>query len=108
VTIEIARQASEAGRDSSNFEHALNVWCGFATTREAAREPLATGMQAFYQMPFEPFERYSPYGTPQHVAEFLNPYIEAGCSAFNVIPCARDAETAIAAVGELRSLLAAT
>src|SRR5204863_2304988 len=24
----------------SRFEHALNVWCGFATTREAAREPL--------------------------------------------------------------------
>ena len=41
-------------------------------------------------MPFEPFERYSPYGTPEHVAEFLSPYIEAGCSAFNVIPCADD------------------
>ena len=62
-------------------------------------------MQAFYQMPFEPFERYSPYGTPEHVAEFLRPYIEAGCSAFNVIPCARDDESAIAAVGEVRALL---
>ena len=57
----------------AGFEHALNVWCGFAATREAAREPLATQMQAFYQMPFEPFERYSPYGTPEHVAEFLRP-----------------------------------
>ena len=72
----------------ARFEHALNVWCGFGTTREAAREPLATQMQDFYQMPFEPFERYSPYGTPEEVAEFLSPYIEAGCSAFNVIPCA--------------------
>ena len=62
-------------------------------------------MQGFYQMPFEPFERYSPYGTPEHVAEFLAPYIEAGCSAFNVIPCAGDDESAIAAVGELRTLL---
>ena len=44
-------------------------------------------MQDFYQMPFEPFERHSPYGTPEDVAEFLHPYIEAGCSAFNVIPC---------------------
>ena len=34
-------------------------------TREAAREPLATQMQDFYQMPFEPFERYSPYGTAE-------------------------------------------
>ena len=52
-----------------------------------------------------PFERYSPYGTPELVAEFLSPYVEAGCSAFNVIPCARDEETAVAAVGELRALL---
>jgi hypothetical protein len=62
-------------------------------------------MQAFYQMPFEPFERYSPYGTPQDVAEFFSPYIEAGCSAFNVIPCAGDVESAIAGVGELRTLI---
>ena len=62
-------------------------------------------MQDFYQMPFEPFERYSPYGTPEDVAEFLSPYIEAGCSAFNVIPCASDQETAVSAVGELRQLL---
>jgi alkanesulfonate monooxygenase SsuD/methylene tetrahydromethanopterin reductase-like flavin-dependent oxidoreductase (luciferase family) len=108
VSDQIAGEAAEAGRDPSRFEHALNVWCGFAATREAAREPLATAMQAFYQMPFEPFERYSPYGTPEHVAEFLNAYIEAGCSAFNVIPCADDDESAIAAVGELRTLLTAS
>ena len=104
----ITREATEAGRDPSGFEHALNVWCGFAATREAAREPLATQMQGFYQMPFEPFERYSPYGTPGDVAEFLSPYIEAGCSAFNLIPCAGDDESAIAAVGELRTLLTAS
>ena len=105
VRDQIAHEATQAGRDASGFEHALNVWCGFAPTREAAREPLASQMQAFYQMPFEPFERYSPYGTPEQVAEFLSPYIEAGCSTFNVIPCARDQESAIAAVGELRALL---
>jgi alkanesulfonate monooxygenase SsuD/methylene tetrahydromethanopterin reductase-like flavin-dependent oxidoreductase (luciferase family) len=102
----IASQAAEAGRDPSQFEHALNVWCGFGPTRELAREPLAAAMQAFYQMPFEPFERYSPHGTPERVAEFLYPYIEAGCSTFNVIPCANDVENAIAAVGAVRKLLA--
>jgi alkanesulfonate monooxygenase SsuD/methylene tetrahydromethanopterin reductase-like flavin-dependent oxidoreductase (luciferase family) len=101
----ITRQAAEVGRDPSRFEHALNVWCGFATTHEAAREVLATQMQDFYQMPFEPFERYSPCGTPEDVADFLRPYIDAGCSTFNVIPCARDDDHAIAAVGELRALL---
>jgi alkanesulfonate monooxygenase SsuD/methylene tetrahydromethanopterin reductase-like flavin-dependent oxidoreductase (luciferase family) len=101
----ITRQAAQLGRDPGRFEHALN---GFATTREAARDLLAAQMQSFYQMPFEPFERYSPYGTPEDVAEFLRPYIDAGCSTFNVIPCARDDDDAIAAVGELRTLLAAS
>jgi len=104
----ITLQAAEVGRDPSRFEHALNVWCGFADTHEAARELLATQMQTFYQMPFEPFERYSPSGTPEDVAEFLRPYIDAGCSTFNVIPCAPDDDHAIAAVGELRSLLTAS
>jgi len=108
VRDQITREAGEAGRDMSGAEHALNVWCGFASTREAAREPLAANMQAFYQMPFEPFERYSPYGTPEHVAEFLSPYIGAGCSAFNVIPCAVDLDSAISAVAELRKLLTAS
>jgi alkanesulfonate monooxygenase SsuD/methylene tetrahydromethanopterin reductase-like flavin-dependent oxidoreductase (luciferase family) len=108
VTDQITREAAEAGRDARRFEHALNVWCGFGSTREAARVPLAARMQAFYQMPFEPFERYSPCGTPEDVAEFLSPYIQAGCSAFNVIPCAADVDTAIGAVGELRTLLTAS
>jgi alkanesulfonate monooxygenase SsuD/methylene tetrahydromethanopterin reductase-like flavin-dependent oxidoreductase (luciferase family) len=105
VCDQTSREASEAGRDPTGFEHALNVWCGFGPTREAAREALATQMQAFYQMPFEPFERYSPCGTPQQVAEFLSPYVDAGCSAFNVIPCASDGRSAIDALGEVRRLL---
>ena len=102
----IAREAARVGRDAGRFEHALNVWCGFGATRDGAREVLATRMQAFYQMPFEPFERYSPYGTPDEVAAFLRPYVDAGCSAFNVIACADDDERAVAAVGEVRALVA--
>lgn len=102
---QVREHAAAAGRDPAGFEHALNVWCGFGATREAARGPLAARMQTFYQMPFEPFERYSPYGTPEQVAAFLAPFAEAGCSVFNVIACADDDQTAIAAVGELRRLL---
>jgi alkanesulfonate monooxygenase SsuD/methylene tetrahydromethanopterin reductase-like flavin-dependent oxidoreductase (luciferase family) len=105
VAEQIAEHAGRADRDPSGFEYAINVWCGFGPTREAARAPLAAGMQSFYQMPFEPFERYSPYGTPADVAEFLHPYVEAGCTVFNVIPCASDHETAVTAVAELRQLL---
>jgi len=105
VVGQVAEHAVQAGRNPTGFEHALNVWCGFGDTRDAARAPLASGMQRFYQMPFEPFERYSPYGTPEDVAEFLYPYIGAGCSAFNVISCADDHETAVAGVAEVRDLL---
>lgn len=107
VRDEIADRAAAAGRDPDGFEHALNVWCGFGPTREAARRPLAARMQDFYRSPFEPFERSSPYGTPEQVAEFLAPYVEAGCTRFNVIPCADDDAGAVAAVGEVRRLLSA-
>ena len=105
---QITQRAAAAGRDPGLFEHALNVWCGFGRTREAAREHVAGQMREFYQMPFEPFERYSPYGTPQDVAEFLTHYVDAGCSVLNVIPCASDDDSAIAAVGEVRALLNAS
>ena len=105
VVAQIAEYAADADRDSSGFRHAINVWCGFGVDRDAARGSLSAEMQSFYQMPFEPFERYSPYGTPEQVADFLYPYVEAGCSEFNVIPCADDPETAVTAVSELRELL---
>ena len=108
VVAQIAEHAADADRDSSGFQHAMNVWCGFGTRRDDARASLSTGMQTFYQMPFEPFERYSPYGTPEEVADFLHPYVEAGCSVFNVIACAEDHETAVSGVAEVRRLLAAT
>jgi alkanesulfonate monooxygenase SsuD/methylene tetrahydromethanopterin reductase-like flavin-dependent oxidoreductase (luciferase family) len=106
VSEEIADLAIGAGREPSGFEHALNVWCGFGETAEAARPPLATSMEAFYAMPFTAFERYSPFGRPEDVAAFLAPYAEAGCAAFNLIPCAADLDEALEGAGEVRRLLA--
>lgn len=105
VVAQITEHAEEAGRDASAFGHAMNIWCGFGDSRGAARASLAAGMQTFYQMPFEPFERYSPYGTPDEIADFLHPFIEAGCTTFNVIPCAGDPEAAVSGVAQLRVLL---
>jgi alkanesulfonate monooxygenase SsuD/methylene tetrahydromethanopterin reductase-like flavin-dependent oxidoreductase (luciferase family) len=106
VVQEIGAQADAAGRDASAFEHGLNVWCGFGASRDQARSHLAAGMEDFYRIPFERFERYSPYGTPAEVADFLRPYVQAGCSAFNLIPRAQDAAAAIEGAGEVRRLLA--
>ena len=65
-------------------------------------------MQEFYHLPYETFERWSPSGTPADVAEFLAPYIEAGCTTFNLIPRGPDvAETTLLAA-EVRRLLVAS
>jgi hypothetical protein len=81
----------------------MQVWCGLADTKEAARACLAPAMEAFYQLPFERFERYCPYGTPDDVAEFLAPYAVAGCREFNLIPQAPDHDYAIAGTAAVKS-----
>jgi len=83
------------------------VWCGIADDRAHARKLLATAMEGFYQIPFERFERYSPCGTADDVAEFLAPYVAAGCTSFNLIPQSPDAETAVEGAAEVKRLLAA-
>jgi hypothetical protein len=63
-------------------------------------------MQAMYQLPFERFERYCPYGTPADVAEFLAPYVEAGCTEFNLIPQSPEPDRVAADVATVKRLLA--
>ena len=36
-------------------------------------------------MGVERFEKWTPYGTPAEIAEFLAPYVEAGCEHFNFV-----------------------
>ena len=74
--------------------------------KSRARERLAKAMQAMYQIPYERFERYSPYGSPSEIADFLAPYRDAGCRLFNVMPVASSSEASIDAVCELKERLA--
>ena len=62
-------------------------------------------MQGFYQLPFERFERYCPYGSPEDIAEFLAPYVEAGCTEFNLIPQSPDHDLAVTGPAAVRKLL---
>ena len=103
-----AEEAARAGRPGPPARHAMQVWCGFADSREAARACLAPAMEAFYQLPFERFERYCPYGTADDVAGFLAPYVAAGCTEFNLIPQSPDPDQAVAGVAAVRNLLAGT
>jgi hypothetical protein len=84
----------------------MQVWCGLADSKEAARACLVPAMEAFYQLPFERFERYCPYGTADDVAEFLAPYVAAGCTEFNLIPQSPDHDVSIAGTAAVKGLLA--
>jgi len=107
VVESIDEQANAAGRADHPRAHTMQVWCGIADDRAHARKLLATAMEGFYQIPFERFERYSPCGTADDVAEFLAPYVAAGCTSFNLIPQSPDAETAVEGAADVKRLLAA-
>ena len=59
----------------------------------------------FYQMPYERFEKYAPYGSAAEVADFLAGYADAGCQVFNIMPVAESDEAGIDAVAEIRQRL---
>jgi len=101
----IDEQANAVGRADHPRAHAMQVWCGIADERSQARKLVATAMEGFYQIPFDRFERYSPYGTPEEIAEFLAPYAAAGCTSFNLIPQAPDVETAVEGAAEVKRML---
>lgn len=101
----VEASAASMGRDREEWAHALNVWCGLGRTHDAAQRSVARGMQNAYRLPYDTFQRWSPAGTPADVAEFLAPYVEAGCSTFNLIPCGEDSDETIAMVAEVRALL---
>jgi alkanesulfonate monooxygenase SsuD/methylene tetrahydromethanopterin reductase-like flavin-dependent oxidoreductase (luciferase family) len=77
--------ASDAGRGDISFPRGMQFWMGVDADKSVARSKVAGSMQAFYQIPFENFERYTPYGTPQEIAEFIVPYVESGCEWVNFV-----------------------
>lgn len=107
VVRQVREEAENSGRADVRWQHGLQVWVGVDDDREKARARLAHGMEAMYRIPFERFERYSPFGTPAEVAAFLVPYLDAGCRRFNVMPVASSPEAEVDAVVELRERLLA-
>ncbi len=101
----IEQVEAEGAEREVAWRHGLQVWVGIDADRETARERLAKRMSGFYHVPYERFEKYSPYGAPAEIAEFLRPYAEAGCRDFNVMAVAASSEAAIDGVGEIRAHL---
>jgi alkanesulfonate monooxygenase SsuD/methylene tetrahydromethanopterin reductase-like flavin-dependent oxidoreductase (luciferase family) len=99
--------ADAAGRGTRAWRNALNVWCGVGANPDEARAYVAPAMEAFYQLPYDRFERWSPAGTPRQIAEFLIPYTDAGCSIFNLIITGADTDAEVDAAAEIREIILA-
>ena len=97
--------AASAGRQNVEWQHAMQVWCGIGNDPATGRAALVPAMERMYNIPFERFERYSPCGAPDTIAEFLAPYVSAGCRTFNLLACAAHLDTAVTGVSEIRRLL---
>jgi alkanesulfonate monooxygenase SsuD/methylene tetrahydromethanopterin reductase-like flavin-dependent oxidoreductase (luciferase family) len=102
---EVETIAAENNRHKESWFHGLQIWVGFDDNKKKAREILAREMQNMYQIPFENFEKYCPYGSPEEVAEYLIPYVKNGATALNIKPCAVDDETEIEKVSEVCRLI---
>ena len=104
---QMGEAAAAADRDAPPWRNVLNVWCGVGKDTDEARSYVGPAMQAFYQLPYERFEKWSPAGTPEEIADFLVPYVEAGCSTFNLIINGADVDAEVAATAEIRERMLA-
>lgn len=98
--------AAQAGRDPAGIELGLQLWYAVDDDPEEARRLLARRMEGFYQIPYERFERYSPYGRPEEIAQFLAPYLEAGCRHVNLVGAQRSQDEVVQAALAVRDALA--
>ena len=93
-----------AGRGGER-QHGLQLWLGVGASPQEGRAHVAEAMERFYRMRFEPFERYTPCGSAADIAEFLQPYVDAGATTLNLTPCGPDRATEIETVAEVKQLL---
>ncbi len=89
----------------ATWAHGIQLWVGIGADPVEARRHVADGMERFYKMPFEPFERYTPMGDAADIAAFLGPYVDAGARTFNLAAVGPDRETEIDTIAEVRRLL---
>lgn len=103
----IAETAEEAKRSAAEIELGMQFWTSVATTRAAARDMVSRGMQGTYRLPFERFERYTPFGSAKEIAEYLAGFVEAGARHINLIPVQESPDAVIERAAEIRQELRA-
>ncbi len=97
----ISDEAAALGRDNVDWQHGYQPWVGVAGSESKAKELVSHAMESFYKVPFQAFEKYTPYGTIDQVAAALRPYVDAGCSMFNLKVVAETDQASIEAAGEI-------
>lgn len=101
----IAEHATTADRDPAGIELGMQFWTSVDKNRDVARALVAEGMEGTYKLPFERFERYTPYGTAEEVAQYLVPFIEAGARHINLITVQATDEERVERAAEVREAL---
>ena len=96
--------AAAAGRDGSKIGLGLQLW--HAVGDDSAKDRLSRRMQGFYRIPYDRFERYSPAGSAEQIAEFLGPYLEAGCTHVNLLAVQSGPEEVVEAGVAVKEALA--
>ncbi|MFT6435639.1 MAG: alkanesulfonate monooxygenase SsuD [Candidatus Azotimanducaceae bacterium] len=105
ATEEIESMAIAQAREDTQWRHGLQIWVGLDDDKDKARAILAKEMEAMYKIPFAAFEKYSPYGSAEEVAEFLLPYVKNGATVLNIKACAANPEYEVAKVSKICDLL---
>lgn len=103
----IAQVASAAGRDPDEVELGMQFWTSIAASRDEARAMVAGAMEAQYRLPFDRFERHTPFGAAREVAEYLAPFVEAGARHVNLLPVQDSPEEVVLRAAEVREELRA-
>lgn len=85
----------------------LPSWICIADTKAEARSLVAREMENSYKILFGRFEKYTPYGTPEDVANYLLPYIENDCSIMNLKVVAVSGSLCVHGAGEIAKKLRA-
>ena len=101
----IAAAAEAGGRSRDDVEMGMQFWTSVAKERDHARALVSRGMEGTYRIPFERFERYTPFGTAREVAEFIVPYVEAGARHINLITTQETHEESAERAAEIRAAL---
>ncbi|MEM9891403.1 MAG: LLM class flavin-dependent oxidoreductase [Actinomycetota bacterium] len=101
----VERVESMAADRRPSWQHGLQLWVGVGETVEDGRRHVAKRMADFYKLDFELFARYTPTGTAEEIADFLQPYREAGATTFNLTPCGADPEVEMATIAQVADLL---